>query len=853
MQFSRKPNETIFECIPRLANANRWLVVAMFGVMSAVMVLGIERHFALDVSIEAWFDETSGPFQTKNEFKKLFGSDENVFVIYRPSSGDVFSESALLTISRLHREIEQASLQSTGNQLSRIMAIDSLYNARYQVADGDTLISKKLIGEDFPKSAEEREMRRSIAYGQEGFRRVFFSEDFQYGGLQIKTNFGAEAVAPDDFVDFAEEGSLLDDSDFSLSDEAGLTNGGAATDTNEVYFAKVDQADYRQFMTELREIIDSPEFKDFEFHYVGYPVQNDYMLDSMDEAAGLIGLMVFIFIALLWMLFGSLSAVVWPLFIVSLATLLSTGLGCWLEISFTAMWMLTLMLALAVSIAGCIHILSTYMIYQREGNCHQRALALTYKKTGMPILLTSVTTMVGMLSLSISEISAIKGFAYSSAAVVAFVYVLVMLLLPILLTIWHPSVPTPGKSVLKDKLAIDMQPLLAWVAVFTRRHSKTIVVTYAAIIIVLLIGAFDIKIDSNDTMLHRDGSPSRVALDLVDESMMGGMALEILMRFSEPDAMKDPKVLQIIAAWQEDIAQHHSDKVIKTFSLADVVKNTNQVMHGGDPAFHTIPDDPRLTSQLLYLFNNSNSVDRRNLVNDDYSSSHITFMMRNKGTYDYLPFFDVLNKDLEAYFSPLEKQYSEMDVQITGTLKLLMALNDEVTRTQLKTFGSALLIITVLLMIALGSVQAGIIAAIPNFLPAIATFGLMGLFGVPMDYNTLLIAPVIIGIAVDDTIHFMAHYRQSWLELGDVDAAVTSTLREVGQAVTFTSLILGLGFGVLSFAEFLGLARPGFYGFAAIMAALLSDLFFLPALMHWLKPDMGRKKRQVLAADVEQA
>ena len=112
---------------------------------------------------------------------------------------------------------------------------------------------------------------------------------------------------------------------------------------------------------------------------------------------------------------------------------------------------------------------------------------------------------------------------------------------------------------------------------------------------------------------------------------------------------------------------------------------------------------------------------------------------------------------------------------------------------------------------------------------------------------------MIIGIAVDDTIHFMSHYRHSWLVSGDVNTAVTGTLHEVGQAVTFTSLILGLGFGILSFAEFLGLAKPGFFGFAAIMVALLSDLFFLPALMHWLKPDMGRKKLQLTPANVEQA
>jgi predicted RND superfamily exporter protein len=145
------------------------------------------------------------------------------------------------------------------------------------------------------------------------------------------------------------------------------------------------------------------------------------------------------------------------------------------------------------------------------------------------------------------------------------------------------------------------------------------------------------------------------------------------------------------------------------------------------------------------------------------------------------------------------------------------------------------------MMFSLGSVQAGLISMVPNLLPAFFTFGVMGLLDIPLDTDTLIIAPLIIGIAVDDTIHFIAHYRDAWFQSGDVNQALHSTLKEVGQAVTFTTLILGIGFSMLAFSDYMGLAKTGIFGSLSIVIALTADLLLLPALIAWLKPDLGRK------------
>ena len=839
--FSRLSD--LFETMPARLRPHRWLCLTLFVTISIAMSMGIAQHFSVKMSPEIWFEEGATPLAIRDAYRQQFGSDEGIYIIYRPKSGDVFSEDALRTVKALHQELEAASLQPEPNELARIVKVDSLFNARYQIAEGDTLTAKKLIGNDFPSTDSERENRRAIALSQDSFERVFYSPDFKYGGIRLKTNFGAVPSNSNFDATLTNTENLLQDDAFGFGETDNPLSINASAEVSKTEFATVELDEYLHFMTALKAITEQEQYADFELHYVGNPATMEFIMNGVVEAVGLILTMAALVVALLWLLFRSLSAVVWPLLIVIFAALWAIGLGSWLTMAYTSMLALTCMLTLAVGIASCVHVLSAYTLFCREGKSHEQAMALAYRKTGTPILLTTITTMVGMLALTITDMPIITTFGITSALAVGFSFVLIFGLLPVLLDIWHPQLTgRDNNSAEGKKPLIDLQPMLAWIADFTQRRAKPIVVAYLGIFILLIYGALDLKIDTNFSKLAREGAPIDVAMKLVDEEMMGGMGLEVLMDFKTRDALKDPRVLQAISDFQQHIADSYSDKVVKTQSLANIVQDTNQVMHNNDPSYHRIPDDPQLTAQLLYLFNNANAADRRELVSDNYDISHISFMLLNAGTHEYTPFFSQLDRDVERIFGPLKPDYPGMTIQTTGTFHLMMELMDHVAWTQLKSFSLVLIIITLLMMFTLGSPQAGLISMLPNLLPAVFTFGVMGWFGVPLDSDTLLIAPLIIGIAVDDTIHFLTHYRTAWLEHGDVGMAIQTTLREVGQAVVFTSLVLGLGFGVLGFAGYMGLAKPGLFGALAILVAMLSDLLFLPALMHWLKPNLGRDK-----------
>jgi hypothetical protein len=582
---------------------------------------------------------------------------------------------------------------------------------------------------------------------------------------------------------------------------------------------------------------------------------------------------------LLWSLFRSASAVVLPQLAIGLSILFVIGSLSWLNLASTTLIALTVMLIIAVGVADCFHVMSSYLFFRRDGKDHDEALSKAYGKTGVPILLTTITTMAGMSSLAVTGMPMFVQFGFSSAAGVFFAFLYTIYLLPVLLNYWHPmqikktqvisaSRKTGVRSIvslLKSKMlsflcffvnplaklskrmglnwllgAEWLQPLLNRIPAFVERFRYSIAIIFVSVFIICLYGATQVKIDSNLVELYSDDVPIGQAYEIVDEHMMGTGNMEIVVDTAISDGIMDPDVLNAMNRLQNTIEENYSEFIIRTNSLADLVIDTHAIMQDSED-YRNIPDSQIAVSQLLYLFNSSNPEERRALVSDDYSKSHISVQLKNAGSNEYKEFFKDIQRDINKEFNGLIDRYPNIKVQITGSFALMMRLADDISNNQFKSLAIAAVVISLLLMITLGSFQAGIMSIIPNLIPASLAFGLMGLLGVPLDTDTLMIAPLIIGIAVDDTIHFISHYRMSLAQNHNMKLALVETIKEVGQAVTFTTLILGCGFLMLTFSDYLGLAKIGTFGSLAIFVALLCDLLFFPALIMIFKPKFGQK------------
>ncbi len=866
-------------------------------VITAVMVYGITTRTTLDMTTDSFLDEADPAAIALDEFREQFGSDESIFLVYRAKDGNVFSRESLSAAQQLTEDLrnwqsldrsqypeEISGITLQWDELNHIRRVQSIANIRYQESVDDSLLSNRLVPTTLPGADGGLDQIRDKALSLEDYLLAFYSENSEYGAILIQTDFGTTPV--EGFV------SAVDGADVSLDDSFGSFDDAQGFDlefnedveVQEIEFEAVDMLGYTNFHVMSKAIYEKYETH-FEFFPVGTPPLMEFMLEMLAEMQVLGIILVLIFTLLLWILFRSFSAVLWPLVTILLSIAWAWGIPAWTGIVLTTMISLTIMLIFAVGIADCVHVMSAYFTFRREGEEHYTALSHAYKKTGLAILVTTITTMCGVLALTSSDLAMIQVFGWTSAVGVLLAFFFTIVLLPILLDLWHPGDPDADAS-FADKLGkywhsfsknkkltiaavyfiavfallglaiggyIALVTMLTYVVVnwqktildavpgITARFPYQIMAIFAGIFFTCLYGMSQIRIDSNMAEITREGSVIQRAYDIVDENMAGAQSMEIVINTNAVDGMMNPRLLQAVDALQTRIEARYPNEVSRTNSLANIVKETYKVMNNDDPEYDRIPDSEMMVSQLLYLFNSSNPEDRRALVSDDYSKSHITINAYNAGSYQYQAFFTEMQEEIEETFAGLETEFPELQVTVTGTMAMMMRMADDLARSQYASLLLALGIISVIMIVTLGSFQGGLLAMIPNLIPAVLSFGLMGLLGLPLDADTLLIAPIIIGIAVDDTIHFMTHYRIDLARTGSISQALISTIRDVGQAVMFTTMVIALSFALLSFSGHLGMAKMGFFGAIAIFFALLCDLFLIPAMIITFKPTFGVK------------
>jgi predicted RND superfamily exporter protein len=890
-----------FAQVPNRVLRYKHFVLSGLIVISLLMVWGIFTRTELDMTTDSFLDQEDPSMLALNEYRRQFGSDDSVFLVYRAKDGDVFSRESLLAIQQLTDDLRYwqqlrpedypdaiNGIDLDFNELNHVRRVQSIANLRFQENQGDTLLSNRLVPEQLPESDDELAAIKTRALNQQDYLLAFYSADARYGAVMIQTDFGAQPVEGYEpavnATDIVLDDSFIDFDAFAADDSFDLDFDESAQ-IQEVSFEPVDMLGYTNFHLMTKALYEKYD-EQFEFFPVGNPPMMEFMMDTLSQMQVLGLVMILIFTLLLYILFRSFSAVLWPMVTIAASMAWTWGFTVWLGVTISQMISLTVLLVFAVGIADCVHVMSAYFSFRRQGDDHYDALSKSYGKTGLAIMVTTITTMAGVLALTTSELVPIQVFGMMSAFGVVMAFFFTLVLLPILLDLWHPGAPAADDASLADRLGdrwnrlsnstktgtaliyvvavylmlgpwvgtyITVISLLTYVVVnwqlailsavpnFVARRPWLVLSVFAGLFALCSYGMTLIRIDSNMTELTKEGSAIRVAYETVDENMAGAMSMVIMVDTHTSDGLYNPRLMQAMDQLQNRIETRYSDQVTRTNSLANIVKDTYQIMSDDDPAYYRVPDDAQMISQLLYLFNSANPEDRRALVSDDYSRSHISLNIYNAGSYQYQRFFEEISQEIDEVFGPLESEFPELEVYLTGSMALLMRMADEVANSQFSSFTFAIAVISVIMIITLGSFQGGIMAMIPNMIPALLGFGLMGLLGIALDTDTLLIAPLIIGIAVDDTIHFMTHYRVELIRTGSISESLVSTIRDVGQAVMFTTMVLGLGFALLSFSDYLGMAKMGFFGSAAIFVALLCDLFLIPAMIIIFKPTFGVK------------
>jgi predicted RND superfamily exporter protein len=840
-----------FASVPNTVRKFKWLVWLLFIGMTAFLFVGM-NNAKLDMTIEGMFEKDDPTILSLHNYHSEFGSEDNLFIVYKTQDGDVLSAKSLAAVKGIREDIlarMRALKPGDEDALKHIVKITTLANASVLMAEDDALISRELVGRDLPTTQAELAEIRRIADTQERFELLYLSKDHQYGGIFIETDFGSVLANSEAFGVNDELGSddlLVDDMSMTFDETA-------VVDEEYLEFKKTDMEDYIDLMNEVKLVINDPKYSS---HLTYYPVGNTAVTEydlKMIEEMGMLNLGMLVIIAvMLWLLFRSFSAVLWPVVIVILTIVWTFGIIGWLGLPISSLVMITVMLTLAVGIADAVHIMSGYLYFINRDFGHQEALTKAFEKSGKACLLTSITTMLAMFILSLMPMVPVKIFGMMCVTAVGLAFVFTIYLLPLMLDLWAPKkarVKADGAQVsLMPDLSKKLGRVLDGVYPIVQRRPKAIFALFVSFFALCIYGSTLTKVDTNPLGAYPKDSPIRHTFEVVDEHMMGTQNMEILLDLGEINAFQDPYVLKNMDELQHTLQSNYSKLVIRTASLVNVVKHSYQLLHGNDEKFHVIPDSEEGISQTLWMFNNAIPEDRRRLISDNYDKTHISVQMHNAGSLEYTEMFDQMRVDIDAFMVNIRQQYPDAKVSITGMLVLMMQSADYLTKAQLQSFAWALMLISILLLVAFGSVKAGLIAIIPNLIPATLAFGSLGLFDIPLDFTTMMIAPIVIGIAVDDTIHFMNAYRAEVIKDGDIGRAIQATIKETGQAIAFTALILGLGFGIMAFSESVGTANLGRFGALAVFTGLLNDLFLLPAMALIFKLDY--KKHRLVQSEL---
>ena len=810
-----------FEVLPERLHPWRWWVLLLYVILMSFLAAGIPR-FAFSWANDDMFGKDDPVQISLDRIKDLFGGTVTLGMVYKPVDGELFSARSLGALKNIHDVLDAESARGENdpeNSLRFLTEVESLINTSFTEVDRDSIRFRDFIGDELPQNAEQSRLLREQALDEPEYPRVLLSDNMEYGMLVLRTNLDAVPLV-DNELD-ALEG--FDENELEGQDE------------QEPQFVENGLVDYADFEKQVWRLLSEERFsKDLVFMHPGWGAfyQNDVWAVEYQRAL-LISLIVSLLLT--WLLLGSLRAVIWPILIFVSSIVGVLGLAGWTGWPIDLSLYIAFGLVSVAAIADVVHVLSGYLFFHQQGKQHSEVMRSVFSKTALACLLTSITTAIGVFSLFFIKLRVIQTMGLLSGIGVMFAFLLTIFLLPVLLN-WFP--PRPPKSNEKPKVTLLLRVvkhLLNGIERVSTEYPKGVIVLFAAAGLLLILGIARIEIDTVFSEYYPPESPVRKTINLIDEQFLGTGNMEILLETETEGVFRDPEMLFALEEVKQWIETSYPKLVTHNSTLNNQLKQTHRKLKENREEYYTVPDDPQLVSQLLVLIEGGDYENLERLVSLDYANARMSISLKTIGSKKSVELLKVVQPGIEKILLPLKERYPELKVTLTGGVGAWARVFDAISWSQIQSFGLAFLIISLIMFGIFGSVKLGLVAILPNTFPMLTVFGLMGWLDFNLDITTLMTAPIIIGIAVDDTIHFITHYRLSLLKGASISEAIHATLHEVGQAIIFTTLILMSIFLFFIPVSHVGVSRFSILAVIAVFSALLADLFLLPALCRVLR------------------
>ncbi len=475
-------------------------------------------------------------------------------------------------------------------------------------------------------------------------------------------------------------------------------------------------------------------------------------------------------------------------------------------------------LLIAIGCTEDIHMITEYFEGLRHGKNKKEAIMYMAGKCALPITLTSATTVFGFSSLAFNHITILREFGIVATFGLAINFLITIIVIPGFLQLI--KVPMIMEKKKQNPVKKYINVLVEWFIVLATRHKPTVIACVLIVLTVAVIGCFRIKVDTDFISYFKEGSFIKQRIDSIHRDLSGALNFNVIVETGKEDGAKEPEVLRQIAGLQEHMDS--TGKIDKSISLADYIKVMNREMNGGKKEMQVVPDSKNLIAQYLLLMAEE---DTKNYIDSNYSTANILVRHNTTSSANLTALLD----DLKGYVA---KNFSkDLTVRFTGEGILINNAADYMAVGQVTSLGTSLLTIFAVMALLFMSFKAGILAMIPNVIPIVLNFGIMGWFDIPLNTGTCMVAAIALGIAVDDTTHFMARYYKELRVTNDQKQAIANSMRGEGEPVLISSVALAAGFSILALSEFNPTIQFGLLSALVMLIAFLSEMLITPLLL----------------------
>ena len=797
MKNFRNRIEAWFETYAHVICRNRIKTIVIMLVLTAAMVSQIPK-ITIDTSTEGFLHTDDPALVAYNNFRDQFGRDEVIIIAIK--SADIFSPKFLETIQKLHEELEE--------NVPYIDDITSLVNARNTRGEADELIVEDLL-EHWPQNQGEMTALKKRVLTNPLYKNLLISEDATFTTIIIKTQSHSSLGQDVDVLEGFEEEAAQDRNVKSKAADQG---------------AYLTDEENSRAVNAARGVIEKYRAPDFDIFLTGSPVVTHFLKRSMiNDMRKFVALAVATVAILLFVMFRRVSGVLLPLVIVILSLLATIGIMALAGVAVKVPTQILPSFLLAVGVGTSVHILAIFFQRLQKTNDKEEAIAYALGHSGLAVVMTNVTTACGLMSFATAEVAPVADLGLFAGIGVLLTFINTLVLLPAVLALVPVSAKRlngrPSKSSVMDRF-------LSGIGHFSTTHPVPILIVSSLIVGLSIFAALQIRFSHDVLKWFPEKNEIRRATEKIDHELRGTLNLEVIIDAGNENELYNPALLKRIDKAAADTESLEFEEVFvgKAWSLATILKEINQALNENRSDYYRIPSNRDLIAQEFLLFENSGSDDLEDVVDSQFSKARFTIKGPFKDAVKYNRLIDTVNR----YF---DENFPGETITLTGLMVLMSRTVNNAIISMTRSYVIALVVITVLMIILIGRFRIGLLSMIPNLAPILIMLGIIGATPFKMDLFTMMVASIAIGLAVDDTIHFMHNFRRYYEQSGDPKQAVYETLHTTGRAMLVTSIVLSIGFFIFVFASMNNLFAFGLLTAITILMALAADYLVAPALM----------------------